>query len=170
MSEPFLGEVKIVAFNFAPKNWALCNGQLLPISQNQALFSILGTQYGGDGRVNFGLPDLRGRVPMHAGSSIQGQILGSYTGTVSLANLPGHSHPAYGDPAGANLTAPGAAAVLGNEGAGITPQYYSTNTPTTTMAASMVTNTGGNQPVSLMQPFSVLNFAIALVGIFPSQS
>lgn len=171
MSEPYIGEIKIIPWTYAPKGWSLCQGQLLPISQNQALFSILGTTYGGNGQNNFALPDLRGRVPIHVGSgNILGQVVGAFNTTLTLANLAAHTHPAFGDPAGANLDAPGSGSVLGNEGAGITPQYYSTNTPTTTMNPAMIANAGGNQPFSVLQPFLALNFAIALVGIFPSRN
>src|SRR5947199_9864955 len=103
MSEPFLGEIKIIGFNFPPKGWTFCNGQLLPINQNQALFSLLGTTYGGDGRVNFGLPNLQGRIPLHVGSGMElGQISGEATHTVSLSELPAHNHQHMA----ANTTAP----------------------------------------------------------------
>ncbi len=171
MSTPFMGEIRIMSFGFAPKGWTLCQGQLLPINQNQALFSILGTTFGGDGRVNFALPNLQGRTPIHVGNSfILGQAGGSFTATLPLSGLPGHIHTASGDAGGANVDAPGASALLRNPGAAITPQYYSTNNPTTTMHQSMVANAGSGQPFSIAQPYLALNFAIALVGIFPSRN
>ncbi len=164
MAEPFLSEIRIMSFVFAPKGWALCNGQLLPINQNQALFSLLGTTFGGDGSVNFALPDLRGRVPIHVGS---GHTLGERSGeqahTLSIAELPQHTHvvnaanvaaatddPTSNLPAVAGLNAYGAATGL------------------TAMGASAVTNTGGSQAHLNMQPFLTLSFCIALQGIFPS--
>ncbi len=171
MSTPFLGEIRMMAFSFAPKGWAICQGQLLPINQNQALFSILGTTYGGNGQVNFALPNLAGRKPVHPGSTYTlGQQGGSLTATVALANLPAHLHTASGDAGGANVDTPSASALLGNPGTGITPQYYSTGTPTTTMNVSMIANAGSGQPFSIMQPYLAMNFAIALVGIFPSRT
>ncbi|MFI5120550.1 MAG: phage tail protein [Thermoanaerobaculia bacterium] len=166
MSEPFLSEIKILSFGFAPKGWALCNGQLLPINQNQALFALLGTTYGGDGRVNFGLPNLQGNVPIHMGS---GHTLGERGGeqghTLSISELPTHVHAmiAADDPA--------------NAGTATTTSYLGQNANTygpgsnlTPLAAAEVTNVGGSQAHLNMQPFLVLNFAIALQGIFPTQS
>ncbi len=171
MSTPFMGEIRLLSFNFAPKGWTLCQGQLLPINQNQALFSILGTTYGGDGRVNFALPNLQGRKPVHPGTSYTlGQLGGSFTATLSLSNLPAHSHTANGDSGASNTDTPSASALLGNPGTGTTPQYYSTGNPTVTMSPSMVANAGSGQPFQLGQPYLALNFAIALVGIFPSRN
>ena len=163
MAEPFLSEIRVMSFVFAPKGWALCNGQLLPINQNQALFSLLGTTFGGDGRVNFALPDLRGRTPIHVGS---GHTLGERGGepahTLSIAEMPQHVHvlnatsdnAAVADPGG-NLLASGA-------------NQYLNPPPNTTLIPSTVTNVGGSQAHLNMQPFLTLSFCIALQGIFPS--
>ena len=171
MAEPFLGEIRIFSFGFPPKGWALCDGQLLPINQNQALFSILGTTYGGDGRVNFGLPNLQGRVPLHfsVGQGIGlGQQGGSETVTLSLPQLPTHAHPlaASTDPAVAMLPVANALAKKPRFGADV----YAAAPADTLLHPASLGGTGGNQPHENMQPFTVLNFAIALQGIFPSQN
>jgi microcystin-dependent protein len=163
MAEPFLSEIRIMSFVFAPKGWALCNGQLLPINQNQALFSLLGTTFGGDGRVNFALPDLRGRVPIHVGS---GHTLGERGGepahTLSIAELSTHTHAAMAQPTtGTQL--PPVSAVLAQAS-----NVYRTPDNLTSLNAATVTNTGGSQAHLNMQPFLTLTFAIALQGIFPS--
>jgi microcystin-dependent protein len=164
MAEPFLSEIRIFSFVFAPKGWALCNGQLLPINQNQALFSLLGTTFGGDGRVNFALPDLRARVPIHVGSGhTLGERAGEQAHTLSLAELPAHSHPVA-----ASSDGPTAASPQNNfwaSNTGFTP--YGT-TADTTMSAQSLTTSGGSQAHLNMQPFLVLSFCIALQGIFPS--
>lgn len=174
MAEPFLSEIRIMSFNFAPKGWALCNGQLLPINQNQALFSLLGTTYGGDGRVNFALPDLRGRVPMHEGA---GHTLGERGGqeahTVTQSEMPAHLHTLQPN---TNNAATGAAnnatvanpvgAYWANEGKTV----YSTANPNSAMSAATVSSVGGSQPHENRSPFLTLNFCIALQGIFPSQT
>ena len=165
--DPFLGEVKIVAFTFAPRGWAFCNGQLLPINQNQALFSILGTTYGGDGRVNFALPDLRGRAPTYVG---QGLVLGEKGGqeahTIILGEMPAHNHQVQAASGAADLNNP-AANVLAQS----TPfNLYSNQPVNTTLHPATIGNTGGSQPHNNMQPYLVLNFVIALQGIFPSQT
>lgn len=165
MSEPFLGEIKIIAFNFAPKGWALCNGQLLPINQNQGLFSLLGTTYGGDGRVNFGLPDLRGRIPIHIGSGhTQGERGGETAHTLSIAEMPTHIHPVVASNQTYNSVSPTNAILAG------APNMYANPSNLTTLVPDTVTNVGGSQPHSNMQPYLVLNFVIALQGIFPSQN
>ena len=165
MAEPFLAEIRIFSFGFAPKGWALCNGQLLPINQNQALFSLLGTTYGGDGRITFGLPNLRGQVPIHVGS---GHTLGEKAGTTSVTinqqSMPQHLHllqasSTNGDSAFAKNTVLAAALNL-----------YGPPSSLTTLDPTNVTNVGGNQPHNNMMPYLVLNFCIALQGIFPSQS
>ncbi len=165
MSEPFLGEIKIVSFNFAPKGWALCNGQLLPISQNQALFSLLGTTYGGDGRTTFALPDLRGRVPFHFGNGhVQGEVGGEEAHTLNLQELPAHAHTPNGSSNGASAASP-----AGNVWASTAAGGYSASADTTLNPAS-VTSTGGGQAHQNMSPFLALNFCIALQGIFPSRN
>jgi microcystin-dependent protein len=165
MSTPFLGEIKIVSFNFPPKGWAFCNGQLLPINQNQALFSILGTTYGGDGRVNFGLPDLRGRTPVHVG---QGIILGERGGeeahTLIISEMPAHNHPVNASSNTGSTPNPSNAFWAGTAA----PAYGSDSL--TAMAPQSISNTGGSQPHLNLSPYLVLNFCIALQGIFPSQN
>jgi len=164
MAEPFLSEIRIMSFSFAPKGWALCNGQLLPINQNQALFSLLGTTFGGDGRVNFALPDLQNRTPIHVGS---GHTLGERGGeqghTLSIAELPTHTHAANASSSVGNAVIP-TGAVLAS------PLNLSYRPPDslTTLLPSTVTNIGGSQAHLNMQPFLILNFCIALQGIFPS--
>ena len=164
MAEPFLSEIRLMSFNFAPKGWALCNGQLLPINQNQALFSLLGTTYGGDGRVNFGLPDLRGRVPIHVGNGqTLGERAGTETETISMSQMPAHNHLVQANSAPGNIGTPN-----GNFLANISTKAYGTFTSLTTLSPSTVTNLGGSQPHVNMQPYLTLNFCIALQGIFPS--
>ena len=165
MSEPFLGEIKIISWNFPPKGWTFCNGQLLPINQNQALFSILGTTYGGDGRQTFGLPNLQGRTPVHVGNGIAlGELGGETTHTLNISELPAHTHVpvASGAPASSTTLAGDLCAVVNT---GPTPYAGS---PTTAMNPACVLPTGGNQPHENMSPYLVLNFVIALQGIFPS--
>jgi microcystin-dependent protein len=164
MAEPFLSEIRIMSFVFAPKGWALANGQLLPINQNQALFSLLGTTFGGDGRVNFALPDLRGKVPIHVGN---GHALGEKGGepahTLSIAELPTHTHVLQGTNTAGNQANPsgGALAQASN--------VYSANQGNlTALSPTSIANVGGSQAHLNMQPFLVLNFCIALQGIFPS--
>jgi microcystin-dependent protein len=166
MSEPFLSEIKIMSFNFPPKGWALCNGQLLPINQNQALFSLLGTTYGGDGRQTFALPNLRGQVPMHMGSShTLGERGGAAAVTVNIQQLPTHTHPVMASATAAN-TDDASAGVLAQAGQNMYGPYASP----VSMAANSVSNAGGSQPHNNMAPYLVLNFCIALIGIFPSQN
>jgi microcystin-dependent protein len=167
MAEPFLGELKIVAFNFPPKGWAFANGQLLPINQNQALFSLLGTTYGGDGRVNFALPNVQGRTPIHVGNGFTlGEIGGQTSHALSAPELPQHTHAvrASSTATGGNTNPSGR--YLG----GANNAYEPPGGPMTTMNPAMVTSVGGSQPHENMQPYLVLNFCVALQGIFPSQN
>lgn len=167
MAEPFLSEIRIFSFGFAPKGWALCNGQLLPINQNQALFSLLGTTFGGDGRVNFALPDQRGRTPIHVG---QGHLLGEKGGeqahTLSIAELPEHLHVVNASTTTATTNTPANTLVLGQSTA--SSLYASGASGLVTMSPAMVGNVGGSQAHLNMQPFLALTFCIALQGIFPS--
>ncbi len=169
MAAPFLGELRIVSYNFAPKGWAMCNGQLLPINQNQALFAILGTTYGGDGRVNFGLPNFQGRAPIHFGNGFNlGQAAGELNHTLTLNEMPQHTHAVNGSSANGNTQA-AASNTWAVEGSNTT-FIYSNGTQDAQMASSAIRNAGGSQPHSNMQPFLVLNFIIALQGIFPSRN
>ena len=164
MAEPFLSEIRIMSFVFPPKGWALCNGQLLPINQNQALFSLLGTTFGGDGRVNFALPDLRGRVPIHVGSGhTLGERGGEQAHTVSIAELPTHTHVANANSQAATTDAPS-----GNVLARAGINTFGPANNLVAIQASSVANTGGSQAHLNMQPFLTLSFCIALQGIFPS--
>jgi microcystin-dependent protein len=166
MAEPFLSEIRIMSFVFAPKGWALCNGQLMPINQNQALFSLLGTTFGGDGRVNFALPDLRGRTPIHVGS---GHTLGERGGepahTLSIAELPTHTHVMNGNSQNATTDTPANNTTLAQASIDI---YRTQATTLVAMDAGIVGNVGGSQAHLNMQPFLTLSFCIALQGIFPS--
>lgn len=163
MAEPFLSEIRIFSFVFAPKGWALCNGQLLPINQNQGLFSLLGTTFGGDGRVNFALPDQRGRVPIHVGS---GHTLGEKGGepahTLSIAELPTHTHIVNAINATGDTPIPGGNLLAAGNNMYAPPSNLTSLTPST------VTNVGGSQAHLNLQPFLTLSFCIALQGIFPS--
>jgi microcystin-dependent protein len=165
VSEPFLGEIKMMGFDFAPRYWAQCNGQLLPVNQNQPLFALLGTRYGGDGRVNFALPDLRGRVPEHFGSRIQGTKGGEEAHTVTQAEMPAHNHVFVADDVTASTNAPFLNARLANS----TPQnLYGPFSSPTAMDPGAIANVGGSQPHDNMQPYLTINFCIALTGIFPT--
>lgn len=165
MAEPFLSEIRIMSFVFAPKGWALCNGQLLPINQNQALFSLLGTTFGGDGRVNFALPDLRGRTPIHVGSGhTLGERGGEQAHTLSIAELPTHTHVVNATNSNGSVnTASGN--VLAKS---LQASYAAPTSNLVAMAPEKVTNVGGSQAHLNMQPFLTLSFCIALQGIFPS--
>src|SRR5687767_3316527 len=166
MSEPFLSEIKIVSFNFAPKGWALCNGQFLPINQNQALFALLGTTFGGNGQTTFALPDLRGRTPIHAGNGhTLGERAGEQAHTLSISELPQHTHVLNANSGQGTSTTP-QGAVLAKAPA----NTYGTPTSLSAMYAGSVTNAGGSQAHLNMQPFLTLSFCIALQGIFPSQN
>jgi microcystin-dependent protein len=168
MSEPFLSEIRIFSFGFAPKGWALCDGQLLPINQNQALFSLLGTTYGGDGRVNFGLPNLQGRTPIHFGSGhTLGERGGEQAHTLSIAEIPTHTHSPNASTAAATANTPTNALVLAQS---TSSQLYTAPANLAVMAPNALANVGQSQPHLNMQPFLVLSFGIALQGIFPSQN
>ena len=165
MAEPFLSEIRIFSFNFPPKGWAFCNGQLLPINQNQALFSLLGTTYGGNGQTNFALPNLQGQVPIHEGNGHSlGEKAGSSSVTVNIQQLPTHMHGLNASPVNADIP------TGSNNWFGAANNAYTTPAAFTTLAPSTVTSVGGSQPHNNMMPYLVLNFCIALQGIFPSQN
>lgn len=165
MAEPFLGEIRLASFNFAPRGWAMCNGQLLPINQNQALFSLLGTMYGGNGQTNFALPDMRGQVAMHRGNGFtQGQRGGEAAHTLTLAEMPTHIHFQAGSTTDGNSVLPtnNLPAALNNG--------YGAASNLTALSPATVTNVGGSQPHENMSPYLALNYIIALQGIFPSRN
>lgn len=165
MTEPFIGEIQVFPFGFAPRSWAQCNGQLLPISQNQALFSLLGTMYGGDGRTTFALPDLRGRVALGVGAGYtQGERAGEEMHTLSVSELPTHTHEANASSAPPSSANP-AGAAWANTGA----NSYAASADAQ-MAGNAVAPTGGGQPHENRSPYLTLNFCIAVQGIFPSRS
>lgn len=172
MSDPFIGEIRLFAGNFNPRNWAFCNGQLMPISQNAALFSLLGTTYGGDGRTTFALPDLRGRVPIHAGqgAGLSNYPLGNRGGaeqvTLTPEQLPSHRHALMATEAAAGAPSPANHLLAMPEETPI----YSASEPTATLADSAIAATGGNQPHENRAPYLAVNYIIALVGIFPTRS
>ena len=174
MANPFLGEIKMFVGNFAPSGWAFCDGQLLSISQNTALFSILGTTYGGDGQTNFALPDLRGRAPLHSGqgpglSLYQlGQQGGAETVTLTPAQMPAHSHSVNAVTSGGKQASP-SNNLPAVESTG-TSLDYSSDPANTVMSNGMIATTGGSQPVSVVQPYLTVSFIIALQGIFPSRN
>ena len=169
MSDPYIGEIKLISFNYPPRGWAFCNGQILPINQNQALFSILGTMYGGNGVTTFALPNLQGRVPIHQGINqgtyTVGQAAGELVHTLTTNEMPAHVHPAVAQSTASNPGVSPAGMIWATA-----PQLAFAPAPNTPMNAAAVTTTGGSQPHENMPPYLVLNFVIALVGIFPSRN
>jgi len=163
MSDPYIGEIKVISFNFPPKGWAFCNGQTLPINQNQALFSILGTQYGGNGQTTFCLPNLQARMPINQGNGYTvGNVGGEAAHTLTINEMPAHNHPARS-----------ATTVTGNNPTNTvwsnsSDTHYET-TANATLSTSAIGNAGGSQPHENQAPFLVLNYIIALQGIFPSR-
>jgi microcystin-dependent protein len=171
MSEPFLGQISIVGFNFAPRGWAQCNGQLIPIPQNTALFALLGTTYGGNGQTNYALPDLRGRAPMSFGNGVglTPRSLGEATGAESVTLLPGEM-PTHTHVVSAQSSRADRGNALGAQLAATADATYSAAPPSSTLAAGSVTAAGGGFAHNNMQPFLTLNFIIALEGIFPARN
>ena len=171
MSEPFIGEIRMFAGNFAPRGWALCDGQLLSISEYSALFSLLGTIYGGDGRTTFGLPELRGRVPMHSGSGpgltprSQGQRSGSEQLTLTIQNMPAHTHRLSGVDAEGDQKTP-----AGGLPARTEDNVYASGGTGALMSEGVVQTSGGGQPVNIVQPFLCVQYIIALQGTYPSRN
>ncbi|MGO4377755.1 phage tail protein [Pseudoduganella sp. RAF53_2] len=166
MSDPYIGEIRMTGFNFAPQGWALCNGQLLAISQNQALFAILGTTYGGNGQTTFALPDLQGRVPVHVGAGFNlGQVAGETAHTLIQPELPGHTHNVMASTAATHASDPTGRA-FGNVQPGDL-NLFRVQDNSATMDGPTVGPAGGSQPHENMQPYTVVNFVIALEGIFP---
>ena len=167
MSTPFLGEIKIISWNYAPKGWAFCNGQSLPINQNQALFSLLGTTYGGNGQTTFALPDFRGRIPLHVGGGhIQGETAGQSAHTVTQSEMPAHNHFMNVTNNVGTDPNPGSGVIISKSVA----NSYGGATNLVTMNPASIGNVGGSQPHENRQPYLVLNFIIALQGIFPSRN
>ena len=175
MSEPFLAEIKIVGFDFAPRGWAFCDGQILPINQNQSLYSLLGTTYGGDGRTSFALPDLRGRTPIHVGSSNGvshplGQKTGEETHTLSTHEIPQHEHEARATSATVTSTDPEGKLLAVTSGGPFSIIPYGDRTSPQALHGSTVANGGGGQGHNNMQPYLTLSYCIALQGLFPSRN
>jgi microcystin-dependent protein len=177
MADPFIGEIRMFGGNFAPTGWAMCDGQLLPISQNAALFSILGTYFGGNGTTNFALPDLRGRVPIHQGQGpglspyAVGENAGTENVTLTSNQMPIHTHVVHVDGTGGGKNSP-SGNFLGTVATGAQEKMYSASTgnANATMNPGMIAPAGGNLPVPIIQPFECVTFIIALVGIFPSRN
>ena len=168
MSNPFLGEIRLFPWNFAPFGWALCDGTLLGIAQNTALFSLLGTMYGGNGQTTFALPDLRGRTPIHVSNNFsQGELDGQEQVTLTIATMPAHQHTFFGTSAAANSKAPAGHTLTKDSVAG--DNFYAPDTTPFAISPQSIGGMGGNQPHDNMQPFLVLNYCIALRGIFPSR-
>jgi microcystin-dependent protein len=166
VAEPFLSEIRLMSFNFPPKGWALCNGQSLPINQNQALFSLLGTTYGGNGQTTFNLPDLRGRMPISMGSGhTLGEAAGSNAVTISTAQMTQHVHQVSGAAVAGAGTNPTGTSVLANSAG---QQLWGPPNNLLAMAATSITPVGGSQPHTNQQPYGVISMCIALQGIFPS--
>jgi microcystin-dependent protein len=169
MGQPYIGEIRMFGGNFAPVGWALCDGQLLSIAENDTLFNLIGTTYGGDGQSTFALPDLRGRIPVHEGS---GYILGEPAGveqvTLSVGQIPAHNHPLLGSSANSTTTSP--TGNVGGTSAEVTVFAYGTDNPPTTLATQSISPAGGSQPHDNFQPYLCVNFIISLYGIYPTQN
>ena len=166
MGTPYMGEIKLISWNFPPKGWALCNGQLMQINQNQALFALLGTQFGGNGQTTFGLPDLRGRAALHEGDGfIIGQNGGEVAHTLTQSEMPAHVHLLMASGQDGNAQAP-----AGNVLARNINNVYAASGAMTTLRPTTISNFGGSQAHDNMQPYLCINFIIALIGVFPSRN
>lgn len=167
MAQPYVGEIRMFAGNFAPAGWMFCEGQLLPISEYETLFNLIGTTYGGDGQSTFALPDLRGRVPLHMGNGFTlAETGGVETVTLTVSQIPAHSHPFLGTSSLGDATSPSGAVLAEST----TLTMYTNSAPTIAMAAGAVTSTGGSQPHNNFQPYLCVDFIVSLFGIFPSQT
>jgi microcystin-dependent protein len=173
MSSPFVGEIRMFGGSFAPAGWMFCAGQLVPISENETLFNLIGTTYGGDGQSTFGLPDLQGRVPVHVGSGFQlGQNGGTESVTLTTQQIPGHNHTANTTAAGGTTNVPNNTTIFADTGTtnAITTYLPFANVSQQALLPAELTNTGGNQPHDNMQPYLVVSYIISMFGIFPSQN
>lgn len=170
MPLPYVGEIRMFGGNFAPAGWMFCEGQLVPISENETLFNLIGTTYGGDGQETFALPDLRGRLPIHFGNGfVLAETGGAEEITLTTQQIPAHTHPLLATANPASSTAPGSSMALGTAAtATITP--YGSDAPSTTLSPTMVGSVGGSQPHSNFQPYLCINFIISLFGVYPSQT
>ncbi len=168
MAQPYVGEIRMFGGNFAPAGWMFCSGQLLPISENETLFNLIGTTYGGDGQSTFGLPDLRGRLPVHQNGSNLAETGGAETITLTVQQIPAHSHPMIGSNNLAGQTAP--ANQVGGKNSVATVSPYGTDAPRIPINPSSVSPVGGSQPHNNFQPYLCIDFIISLFGIFPSQT
>jgi microcystin-dependent protein len=167
MAQPYVGEIRIFAGNFAPAGWMFCEGQLLPISENETLFQLIGTTYGGDGQSTFALPDLRGRLPMHQGNGfIMAEQGGAEEITLTVNQIPAHTHPLLGSTAIASSTNPQGAVVAQDNVVGV--DFYVQDVPNVNMAPTAISPVGGSQPHTNFQPYLCVNYIISLFGIFPS--
>jgi microcystin-dependent protein len=169
MAQPYVGEIRMFAGNFAPAGWMFCEGQLLPISENETLFQLIGTTYGGDGQETFALPDLRGRIPLHQGNGfILAETGGAEEITLTVTQIPAHAHPGLATNSVGNSTSP-AGKVLA-AGSVVSTQPYGTDAPTSTLSPQTIGPAGGSQPHTNFQPYLCVDFIISLFGIFPSQT
>ena len=167
MAQPYVGEIRMFAGSFAPAGWMFCEGQLLPIAENETLFQLIGTTYGGDGQQTFALPDLRGRIPVHQGNGmVMAETGGAEEVTLTVSQIPAHTHPLLGSGAVSTTTAPAGNTFASSTGQTILP--YGTDQPLTTLAPGTIGSAGGSQPHSNMQPYLCVDFIISLFGIFPS--
>ncbi len=168
MATPFIGELRLFPWNWAPRGWALCTGTLLPISQNSALFSLLGTTYGGDGRVSFALPDLRGRAAIHRNATyVQGEMTGAENVTLTLSTMPAHNHAFLGTSTAGDQAMP--QGVVGTDPSA-SADFLAPDTAPFQLSPTAITSAGGSQPHQNMQPYLTLNYSIATSGIFPARN